>query len=81
MKIFEDLDKMIDFQGKYKLGNRIVLYHTTESIKEFQKGLNQLGRGGVSETYTFPAMPESPVELESINYRGFEILVVNVDNL
>lgn len=82
MKDLKDLDKIIDFQIKYRLGERVILYGTTESFKEFKKHLNELAGNSAGYTsYTFPALPDSPVQVDNIRYGGFEFILINIDNL
>jgi len=82
MKNFDDLDRVIEFQTKHNLGNKVVLYHTAESIEQIDGFLSMFNKGTDGFSYTFPSEPDNPVKIHGLlQYSGFEFLIINIDNL
>ena len=82
MNNFEDLDKMVEFHIKYRLGDKIVLYHNTESVTQLDKFISSLSQNSVSKEYTFIANPLHPTKVHClIRYFNIDIIIINVDDL
>lgn len=77
-EIFKYLDSIVIFNTKMKLSRIVILYHDTDSVKKIMSLLNNTSPTSI--TYTFPAMPKSPVDVEChIRYAGFDFIVLNMD--